>query len=192
MKAVRLIFPSRGSAFKLWLLGHNGRTGVGMVGLFALVLAFFTMFFIALQVGAAQQQIAAERKAIETLRDQTNHVARTNVAENSKSKLTQQQSHAWNQLVRQLNTPWSAILDALEIVTPDSIALVAIEPDARQASIRLQVEAKTLDEVLAYATVLKSVEIFNDILLIKHETNDQDPSKPVRLSLDIRLKAQPR
>jgi hypothetical protein len=51
------------------------------------------------------------------------------------------------------------------------------------------VEAKTLDSLLAYAGALKSIELFENIVLIKHETNDQDKARPLRLSLDIRLKA---
>ena len=92
-------------------------------------------------------------------------------------------------MARQLNTPWSALLDALEASLPDDVALVAIEPDAGQGSVRLQVEAKALDTLLAYARELRSIPLFADVNLVKHETNEQDGNRPMRLSLNIRLRA---
>ena len=67
---------------------------------------------------------------------------------------------------------------------------MTIEPDGRNGSIRLQVEARTLDGLLAYAGTLKAIERFEQVTLLKHETNDQDATKPLRLSLDIRLKSR--
>jgi hypothetical protein len=65
---------------------------------------------------------------------------------------------------------------------------VAIEPDPQHGSIRLQVEAKTLDTLLGYAQALKATAPFQEVVLLKHETNEQDATRPVRLSVDARLK----
>lgn len=94
----------------------------------------------------------------------------------------------WRQLALQLNTPWAGLLDALEATTPDTVALVAIEPDAQQGNVRLTAEAKTLDTLLAYAAKLQTAQAFQDVTLIKHETNDQDASHPLRLSVSVRLR----
>ena len=101
--------------------------------------------------------------------------------------LTVQQTRDWNQIARQLDTPWPAILDALESSTPETVALVAIEPDPLHGSVRLQVEAKTLDALLGYAQSLKTTAPFQEVVLLKHETNEQDATRPMRLSLDARL-----
>jgi hypothetical protein len=94
-------------------------------------------------------------------------------------------------IAAQLNTPWSELLDALEQATPDSVALVAIEPDAGQRSVRLQVEGKTLDALLAYANDLGTVPLFSSVALTKHETNEQDANRPVRLGIELRLRPRP-
>jgi len=57
--------------------------------------------------------------------------------------------------------------------------------------VRLQVEAKGLDALLAYAGELRSVPLFAHVNLVKHETNEQDANRPMRLALNIRLRAQP-
>jgi Tfp pilus assembly protein PilN len=104
--------------------------------------------------------------------------------------LSDDQRARWSRLARQLNTPWSALLDALESSLPDGVALVSIEPDAAQGSVRLQVEAKTLDALLAYAASLNAVHPFQSVALVKHETNEQDPTRPLRLSLEAKLNGQ--
>lgn len=93
----------------------------------------------------------------------------------------------WNRIARQLNTPWPALLDALESGTPDHVALVSIEPDARQSSVRIQAEAKQLDALLEYAQQLAAAPLFQHVSLAKHETNEQDSNKPVRLTIDARV-----
>lgn len=107
----------------------------------------------------------------------------------SRPALSAAQAAAWNQLARQLDTPWPRLLDALEQSTPEDTALVAIEPDARRGGIRLQAESRTLDALLLYASTLKAAGPFDDVVLVKHETNEQDVARPVRLSLDVRLKS---
>jgi Tfp pilus assembly protein PilN len=104
-------------------------------------------------------------------------------------QVTAPQRQGWEQVARQIGTPWAPLLDALEAGTPDDVALVSIEPDAREGSVRLQAEAKTLDTLLAYARALGALPLFESVSLVKHETNEQDGNRPVRLGLALRLKA---
>jgi hypothetical protein len=165
----------------------NGRRRGTVLALALLVLGCAATAVLGWQSWLNQSQLAAARTALEAARVARGQV-RLPVA-GAKPLLTAQQRTAWNQIARQLNTPWSSLLDALETATPENIGLVSIEPDGAQGSVRVQVEAKTLDSLLAYAGALKSIELFENIVLIKHETNDQDSTRPLRLSLDIRLKA---
>lgn len=95
-------------------------------------------------------------------------------------------------MTRHLNTPWPAVLDALETTTPESVALVTIEPDPQHGVVRLQAEAKTLDSLLQYAQLLTAAEPFNEVTLLKHETNERDATRPVRLSMAARLQGRKR
>lgn len=94
---------------------------------------------------------------------------------------------AYNQVVRQLNMPWPAVLDALEKTLPAGVAVMAIEPDAAQGSVELQLEGRSLQDLLAHATTLQATAPFGELLLLKHETSDRDPQRPVRLQLELRL-----
>jgi small-conductance mechanosensitive channel len=97
-----------------------------------------------------------------------------------------------NTVIRQLNTPWQDLFDQLERLTPDDIALISIEPDARRRSIKLQAEAKMLDALLVYAAGLEQQGVFGRLTYSKYETNEKDANKPTRLSFELELRTPER
>jgi Tfp pilus assembly protein PilN len=99
------------------------------------------------------------------------------------------QAAAINGAVLQLNLPWRALHDAIGAATPRSIALLALEPDARKRTMRITAEAKTSDDMIAYVEQLKQQELFAAVVLTRHEINDQDPNKPIRFQLDAQWMA---
>lgn len=97
-----------------------------------------------------------------------------------------------NTVIRQLNTPWQDLFDQLESLTPNDVALLSIEPDARRRSIKLLAEAKTLDSLLVYAAGLEQQGVFGRLTYSKYETNEQDSNKPTRLSFELELRTPER
>lgn len=91
---------------------------------------------------------------------------------------------AVNAVVSQLNLPWGALHDALAAGTPSSIALLAVEPDARRHRLQITAEARDSDGMVAYVERLKQQELFKDVVLMRHEVNDADPNKPLRFQLE--------
>jgi hypothetical protein len=98
--------------------------------------------------------------------------------------VTAAQALATNAIVLQLNLPWRDLHDAVAAATPATIALVALEPDARRRSLRITAEAKDADAMIAYVEELKKQEIFQGIMLARHEISESDPNRPVRFQLD--------
>lgn len=185
MKPVRLVLEGQ-ATFGTWLLGHG--SGVRPLAVLCLLAALAGLAAVAWQISETRQQVRSAQKALDALREQRGQIARQ-ATPATRPALTVQQSRDWNQLVRQLNTPWPAILDALEATTPETVALVAIEPDPQHGGVRLQAEAKTLDTLLGYVESLRAAGPFQEVILVKHETNEHDATRPVRLSLDARMKS---
>ncbi len=96
------------------------------------------------------------------------------------------QANAVNAAVLQLNLPWRALHDAVQAGTPASIALLALEPDARRSTVRITAEAKTSEDMIAYVEQLQKDEWFSAVVLTRHEINEQDPNRPIRFQLDAR------
>jgi hypothetical protein len=94
---------------------------------------------------------------------------------------------ALNGVIQHLNVPWHDIFEQLEASIPPDVALLSIEPDGQRGQIRLQAEAQSLDSLLRYASTLQQNGIFGRLSYSKHETNDQDPNRPARLSFELGL-----
>ena len=103
--------------------------------------------------------------------------------------ISEQQASAVNAAVMQLNLPWRALRDAIGAATPASIAMLALEPDARRRTIKITAEAKTSDAMIAYIESLKEQELFTTVLLTRHEINELDANKPIRFQLEAEWSA---
>jgi hypothetical protein len=190
VKPVLIDFEHGWGRMGAWLHGHSASSRLRA----ALTTALLATGAIALTMVTwlsweAQQRMRATEDAIARLQQKSDTRSRRAAADAAAPLLGDQQRRDWNRVVRQLNTPWSAILDALETSLQESVALVAIEPDAVHGSVRMQVEARTLDAALVYASILGTTEPFDGVDLVKHETNEQDATRPMRLSMDAKLRS---
>ncbi|MDY6948483.1 MAG: hypothetical protein SXG53_22510 [Pseudomonadota bacterium] len=100
---------------------------------------------------------------------------------------TKEQLAEYNRVTRNLNTPWAAIFALLERRIPRDVALISIEPDAARRIVRLQAEARTLDDLIQCAESLRKDPSVARVLPIQHDTNEQDPSRPLRLMLELTM-----
>lgn len=103
--------------------------------------------------------------------------------------ISETQAASVNAAVMQLNLPWRALQDAIGAATPASIALLALEPDARKRTMRITAEAKSSDAMIAYVEALKEQGLFASVMLTRHEINEQDANRPIRFQLDAEWSA---
>lgn len=88
-----------------------------------------------------------------------------------------------NAVILELNLPWKELFEAFESSQQKDIAVLAIEPDAQKGLVRISGEAKSLDSLPAYIAYLQKIPLFQDVALLSHQIQDQDPQKPVRFML---------
>ena len=99
------------------------------------------------------------------------------------------QAGAVNAAILQLNLPWRDLAAALGEATPNTIALLALEPDAKRRTVRISAEARSSDEMLAYITRLQAEEWFSSVVLLRHEVMEQDPNRPLRFQVSVQWEA---
>ncbi len=104
----------------------------------------------------------------------------------AKSVVTAQQAEAVNGAIAQLNLPWRDLFDSIESATPQNIALLELQPDAKRNLVKGMAEAKTSDDMIGYIEQLKRQEFFTAVVLTRHEINEQDPNKPLRFHFEAR------
>jgi Tfp pilus assembly protein PilN len=94
------------------------------------------------------------------------------------------QARAINNAIGQMNLPWRDLFDALEEATPDTIALLALEPDAKKHRLKGIAEAKDSDNMIEYIRLLKEQSFFESVILTKHEISELDPNRPLRFQFE--------
>jgi Tfp pilus assembly protein PilN len=149
------------------------------------------VLFVLMALIGAQGALRREQGELELLRAQSQaQVRRQAQAEAApapvRAPVPEAQANAVNAAVLQLNLPWRALHDAVQAGTPASIALLALEPDARRNTVRITAEAKSSDDMIAYVEQLQKGDWFSAVSLSRHEINEQDPNRPIRFQLDAR------
>lgn len=98
------------------------------------------------------------------------------------------QAEAINRVIGKWNVPWPALLDTLEAATPATVALLSIEPDPKKQRLRGTAEAKNTSEMLDYLSRLKAQSLLQQVGVVRHEINEQDPNRPVRFQFEAHWK----
>jgi Tfp pilus assembly protein PilN len=101
------------------------------------------------------------------------------------------QAAAVNAAILQLNLPWRDLQQAIGDATPATVALLALEPDARKRTVRITAEVRTSDDMIDYIEQLQKQRWFTTVALTHHETNDVDPNRPIRFQVEAQWAGQP-
>jgi len=94
-------------------------------------------------------------------------------------------------VLRQLALPWSGIIEALEEAATDDVALLQMQPDARQRQLRLAAEARSQEAMLEYLRRLAAAKTLADVYVASHQVKLDDPQRPVQFTVEARLRGAP-
>ncbi|MEW5967836.1 MAG: hypothetical protein AB1720_12720 [Pseudomonadota bacterium] len=93
---------------------------------------------------------------------------------------------AARQAKAQLAVPWDALFVRLETHRPRTIALIALEADARKIEATVTAEARSAGDMLAWVEQLKTEAGFATVTLASHALQESDPQQPLRFVLRVR------
>jgi Tfp pilus assembly protein PilN len=159
----------------------------------ALMILSGYLMILAIQVFKSQQTLQLLASQEQEVRQQIIDLTVKQKKQNQlpASALSPVQIRGYNSVIRQLNLPWTNLFEDLEAMTPVDVALISIEPDGQRSTVKLVAEAKTLVTLLDYTSKLQQNGVFGRLTYSKHETNEQDANKPVRLSFELELRPSP-
>jgi Tfp pilus assembly protein PilN len=149
-----------------------------------LIVLFATIALIAggFTLQALSKQHALQQMQLRTLLQEQQRA--TAVAATKAPVLPIAKVLAVNAVIEQLNLPWRDLLNAIEQATPARIALVSVEPDARKHSLKGVAEASDSEAMIGYIALLEGQALFSKVVLMRHDTNEQHPRKPVRFQFE--------
>ena len=85
--------------------------------------------------------------------------------------------------VERLGLPWSKLFAALEAAANDQVALLAIEPDTKNGTVKITGDSKDYLAALGYVLNLSQAEALSNVQLVRHEVRQNDPQRPVAFSI---------
>lgn len=132
---------------------------------------------------ALQLQVAALRATVQTPASAV-FAAAAAAAAAAPPPLAAARVDAINGAILQLNLPWPALRQAIGAATPATVALLALEPDARRRSLKISAETRDPDAMIDYVAQLKRQTLFGEVLLLRHEINEVDPNRPLRFEIE--------
>jgi len=86
------------------------------------------------------------------------------------------------EIVRKLSVRWDRLFEALESLRHEQVALLSVEPDAANGSVRLLAEAKDTSAMLEYLEQAQESGVLTSVVLGNHQVVEQNPYRPVRFA----------
>jgi hypothetical protein len=144
-------------------------------------LALIVMGVVAvLGLAAAFNAELSERDRVEAKLDAVPRVKRS--APITDPKLTAE----LGTIQRELNVPWTPVLNELEAANHDlaeTVSVLSVAPDAEKHTVRVVAEVRQLPDALKYLERLQKSELLRYPMLESHERRKDDPEQPIRIKL---------
>lgn len=84
-----------------------------------------------------------------------------------------------NVVLDQLNLPWEELFDSIEQATTEDIALLSLQPNFTNRSLRLNGEAKSMAELLDFVEALERERMFENVHLLNYKVKQDNPHRPI-------------
>lgn len=91
-------------------------------------------------------------------------------------------------VVKNLTVPWASLVEALERASTREVALLQLQPDAQNRTLRLMLEARSREAMFEYVRRLNGTRALGEAHLLSHQVQADDPQKRIQFSIQAVLK----
>jgi Tfp pilus assembly protein PilN len=84
--------------------------------------------------------------------------------------------------IERLNVPWAELIQTIEAASAEDIALLQLDPDPDQRTLRLTAEARNRGAMFNYLRSLDESQGLTNVRLTTHQIGLDDPQRPIRFS----------
>lgn len=92
-------------------------------------------------------------------------------------------------VVRNLTLPWASLIETLESTSSQDVAVLQVQPDAQQGLLRITAEARNQATLWQYVRALAAAQSLEEVHLLNHQVQQEDPQKPLQFSVQAKIKA---
>lgn len=173
MRSLKLKFPYAGQQVQsadYILLG---------LGLLVFVACFYQLRLIMNEIAHWEARI--NRLEQQQQHSKTSRTPRTPVARITQE--TQQELKQANEILRLINLPWEALFDSLEYAVSKEVALLSVQPNVANQTLRVNGEAKNLEALTNFVEAIEREEVFENAHLLNYKVKQENPYRPIAFSL---------
>jgi len=149
-----------------------------LIGLIVLLAAFYQ--FKRISEESSYWSVRVEKLEKEQPRT-TTVTARTRTA--SRSRETGQEIsrdlEKANVILQQINLPWESLFDSIENITSEDIALLSLQPNVTNRTLRIRGEARNMAVLLDFIEAMEREVIFEKAHLVNYKIKQDSPYRPV-------------
>ncbi|SDH18673.1 MULTISPECIES: PilN domain-containing protein [unclassified Nitrosomonas] len=170
MRSLKLRFPYAGQqarSIDYILLG---------IGCLVFVVCFYQLRLI-------MEEIAHWDARIHRLEQQQQHKKTPRAPIARITQETQQELKQAREILRQINLPWEALFDSLEYAVSKEIALLSVQPNVANRTIRISGEARNLVALTDFVEAMEREDVFENAHLLNYKVKQENPYRPIAFSL---------
>lgn len=150
-----------------------------LIGLVLIVVALFISAYVWAEYQQTEQMLLETEARLNTLAPAQKATPVQSVVETA-SEAEIEYARA---IVAQLSTPWNPLLNALERINMQNVALLSVEPNRKKQQLVITGQAKNMESTLSYIKRLEEIDGLSQVYLLKHQIDQSDPNKPVGFTI---------
>lgn len=84
-----------------------------------------------------------------------------------------------NAILRQINLPWETLFDSIEHIATEDIALLSLQPNVTNRTLRIRGEARNMAVLLDFVEAMEREVIFEKVHLVNYKIKQDNPYRPI-------------
>ncbi|MCB1935259.1 MAG: PilN domain-containing protein [Nitrosomonas sp.] len=84
-----------------------------------------------------------------------------------------------NTILAQINLPWEALFDSIEHIATEDVALLSLQPNVTNRTLRIRGEARNMMLLLDFVEAMEREAIFENVHLVNYKIKQDSPYRPV-------------
>jgi Tfp pilus assembly protein PilN len=84
-----------------------------------------------------------------------------------------------NNVLNQINLPWETLFDSIESAATEQIALLSLQPNVANQTLRISGEARNMSELLDFVEALERELVFENVHLLNYKIKQDNPHRPI-------------
>ena len=84
-----------------------------------------------------------------------------------------------NAIMDQINLPWEPLFDSIEHIITEDVALLALQPNVTNRTLRISGEARNMAVLLDFIEAMEREVIFEKAHLVNYKIRQDNPHRPV-------------